>query len=148
MRWRYVIGSLLGGILGATTQLAADFFCSAAEGHTMFETACFIEQDPKFSKRFAGHRGEARALAYQGFMLAWLLYRGQESSRSAMVGAFLLCLGMLVADSRKKKNGKPERVRVCFERLSNFCLEQNLHVDEVIESNKERLNKRWGSETW
>jgi hypothetical protein len=52
--------------------------------------------------------------------------------------------GLVVNLLRTQRSGTPERVRVCYERLESFCIDQKLNVEEVIATNRARLSEIWG----
>ncbi len=110
LRRKYIIGALLGLLLGFIGQLTVDFFFAhflEHRGEIQDVTAyqVILENETKGArdarlKRFLGH---VRPLLLQGLFLCWLAQRGEVACRTSLIVALLVIASMHTAEQYRQK---------------------------------------------
>jgi hypothetical protein len=103
MRWKRVaIGAVLGGLLGLGGQLVADYFLWITPirktPHQTFDNPLI----PRMKGVYFPATSRRDVLVYRGFLLWWLLLRGDVGSPSILLVAFIGASAALALDRKGK----------------------------------------------
>jgi hypothetical protein len=115
MRWRYILGALLGAFVGFVGQIAADFFLLENFGDSSHMgkpcsayTAIFGSGTEAAVAKYYPHSslGQARLLFCQGILLMWLTTSADRYYRTAAVVCVVTVPAMLVCDRLTHRQAK------------------------------------------
>jgi len=103
-----ITGAILGGLLGFSGQLCADFFLwnpNPNESTSLYQSLSDGQFDHWLTEwlRQPKQVQKAKNLIYFGIFLGWLTTRGEVASRTALIVAFLSVSGILAAEQLQKK---------------------------------------------
>ncbi len=101
MRRRYIIGALLGVLLGFAGQFFVDFFCwTPGNNGTLYQffSDKYFERNMARWVRAPQLQSKAHQLVYQVVFLYWLSERGPSACGTAVIVAFLGASSLLAAD--------------------------------------------------
>lgn len=94
MHRRYIIGALLGALLGFFGFCVTDFVTGGLSGHWWDGSL-----DRELAKHLPEHQVQyARNLVYEAMVLSWLKERAELAGRTAAIAACIAISSMLAAD--------------------------------------------------